>query len=250
MTITPGESPTAAGRGVADACSRCGSQLAGPFCHDCGAEIEGPRLGPRGTLGWATRRLSWLGARLARTLLDLTIRPAEVAWVYLGGHRDRYLPPASYAVVALLVERLAFWALHGLSGLLDRPAAALLIQPALSARFAHLPVLLAVAVIWRVFFRRSGYNVLEMIAVALYAYGHLVVLWTAFALLIGVLPMQGMLLLRWAPQLQLLLALAYFSYAATVIFREHPAVVAFKIAVAAAVPLEVLAALDSILKHR
>lgn len=250
MTTTPGTSPAAAGSRAADTCSRCDTRLTGPFCHSCGVEIEGPRLDPRGALRWIAGRLSWLGARLARTLLDLTIRPAEVVWVYLGGHRDRYLAPVSYAVVMVLLERVAFWVLHGFSGLIGRPAAALLIQPDAYARLAHLPVLAAVAVIWWLFFRRSGYNVLEMMAVALYAYGHFVVLWTVFALVTGVLPIQGMLLLRWAPQLQLVLALAYFVYAGTAVFRENPALVALKIAVSAAVPLEVLAAVDSLLKHR
>ena len=89
-----------------------------------------------------------------------------------------------------------------------------------------------------------------MTAIALYAYAHLVVLWSVFALVVGVLPIQGISLIRWAVLLQALLGFAVAFHTGQRVFRENPALVALKILVAAAIPFEVLAALDSILGHR
>ena len=151
---------------------------------------------------------------------------------------------------ALGAERLAFWGLLGWARLLGRPGAALLIQPDPWGRLPQLLAVLVVAVIWRVFFRRTGFNLFEMTAIALYAYAHLVVLWSVFALVVGVLPIQGISLIRWAVLLQALLGFAVAFHTGQGVFRENPALVAVKILVAAAIPFEVLAALDSILGHR
>ena len=232
------------------ACSRCGGDLAGRFCQICGTEISGPRLDRHGALGRALDTVSWHLSRFAATLLDLTVRPAQVAWVYLSGHRDRYLPPLPYLVFALLAERLAYWGLEGWARLLGRPGAALLIHPEFWNRLPQVLAIGVVAVIWRVFFRRSGLNLFEMIAIATYAYAHFVVLWTVFALVAGMLPIQGMSLIRWATLLQAMLGFAVACHTGFGVFRENPALVALKILVAGAVPFEVLAALDSILSHR
>lgn len=232
------------------ACSRCGAELAGRFCQVCGTEIYGPRLDRRGALGRALDTVTWHLGRFGSTLLDLSVRPAQVAWVYLSGHRDRYLHPLPYLAFALAAERLVYWGLLGWARLLGRPGAALLIHPEFWNRLPQLLALLVVGVIWRVFFRRTGLNLFEMISIAVYAYAHFVVLWTAFALVAGVLPIQTMSLVRWATLLQALLGFAVACHTGFGVFRENPALVALKILVAGAIPFEVLAALDSILSHR
>src|SRR5262245_53604401 len=95
-------------------CSRCGTELAGRYCQACGTEIFGPRLDRRGALARAWSASWWQLSRFGATVLDLTVRPAQVAWVYLSGHRDRYLHPLPYLAFALLAERLAFWGLQAL----------------------------------------------------------------------------------------------------------------------------------------
>src|SRR5262249_29297161 len=172
----------------------------------------------------------------------------QVAWVYLSGHRDRYLHPLPYLAFALLAERLAFWGLQALSGVLDRPGAALLISPDFWYRLPQVAAVLVVAVVWRVLFRPPGFNFFERIAIALSAYGHLVVLWTAFALVVGLLPVQSLSLIRWGAVLQALLGLAVAFHTGWKVFRENALLVAFKTLVAAAIPFEGVAALDSVLK--
>jgi hypothetical protein len=231
-------------------CSRCGAELAGRYCQACGTEIFGPRLDRRGAPARVWAASWWHLSRFGATLLDLTVRPAQVAWVYLSGHRDHYLHPLPYLTFALIAERLAYWGLQALSALVHRPGAALLISPDFWSRLPQLAAVLVVAVIWRVLFRRTGFNFFEMTAIALYAYAHFVVLWTVFALVIGVLPVQSMSLVRWGAVLQALLGLAVAFHTGWKVFRENALLVAFKVLVAAAIPFEVLAALDSILQHR
>lgn len=193
---------------------------------------------------------AWHLGRFGATLLDLTVRPAQVAWVYLSGHRDRYLHPLPYLIFALAAERLAFFALFAWGRLLGHPGAALLIRPETWSRLPQFLAVLVVAVILRVFFARTGFNLFEMIAIAVYAFAHFVVLWTVFAVVAGMLPIQGMSLIRWEDLLQAILGLAVAFHTGQGVFRENAAVVALKILVAAAIPFEVLAALDSILRHR
>ena len=231
-------------------CSRCGAELSGRFCAACGTEISGPRLSRRGAAGRALATVSWHAGRFAATLLDLTVRPSQVAWVYLSGHRDRYLHPLPYLAFALMMERLGYWGLLGWARALSRPGAALLIHPEFWNRLPHLAAVLVVAVIWRVFFRGTGFNLFEMTAIAIYAFAHFVVLWTVFAVVCGVLPIQGISLVRWAVLLQALLGFAVACHTGWGVFRENAALVALKILVSAAVPFEVVAALDSILGHR
>jgi hypothetical protein len=247
MTSTSAAIPASRSR---QACSRCGAELSGRYCQACGSEIFGPRLDRRGAPGRALSTITWHLGRFAATLLDLTVRPSQVAWVYLSGHRDRYLHPLPYLTFALVAERLAYWALQGWANLLGRPGATLLIPAEPWNRLPQLLAVLVVAVIWRVFFRRTGFNLFEMIAIAIYAYAHFVVLWTVFAVVVGMLPIQGMSLIRWAVLLQALLGFAVAWHTAWGVFRQNAAVVALKILVAAAIPFEVLAALDSILSHR
>src|SRR3546814_3685307 len=59
---------------------------------------------------------------------------------------------------SLVLERVVAWLLQRVSGLLDRPGAALLIPPSTLGWLAHLPTLIVAVVIWRVFFRGSGYR--------------------------------------------------------------------------------------------
>jgi hypothetical protein len=230
-------------------CSRCGAELAGRYCQACGTEIYGPRLDRRGAPARMWSAIGWHLSRFGATLLDLTVRPAQVAWVYLSGHRDRYLHPLPYLVFALIAERLAYGGLKALSALLDRPGAALLISSEFWYRLPQVVAVLVVAVIWRVLFRRTGFNFFEMTAIAIYAYAQFVVLWTVFALVVGVLPIQSLSLVRWGGILQALLGLAVAFHTGWKVFRENPLLVAFKLLVAAAIPFEVLAALDSILRH-
>jgi len=230
-------------------CSRCGTELAGRYCQACGTEIFGPRLDRRGAPARAWSATWWQLSRFGATLLDLTVRPAQVAWVYLSGHRDRYLHPLPYLGFALLAERLVAWGLQALSGLLGRPGAALLISSDFWYRLPQLAAVLVVAVIWRVLFRRTGFNFFEMIAIAVYAFAQLVVLWTVFALVVGLLPIQSMSLFRSGAVLQALLGFAVAFHTGWKVFRENALLVAFKTLVAAAIPFEVLAALDSILRH-
>lgn len=140
--------------------------------------------------------------------------------------------------------------LQALSGLLGRPGAALLISSDFWYRLPQLAAVLVVAVIWRVLFRRTGFNFFEMVAIAVYAFAQLVLVWTVFALVVGLLPIQSMSLFRWGAVLQALLGFALAFHTGWKVFRENALLVAFKTLVAAAIPFEVLAALDSILRHR
>ena len=69
-----------AGRLAGQVCSRCGADLAGRYCQACGTEIYGPRLNRRGAPRRAFDTARWQLGRFGATLLDLTVRPAQVEW--------------------------------------------------------------------------------------------------------------------------------------------------------------------------
>ena len=90
------------------ACSNCGVQLAGRYCHACGQDSRPGGVG--GALAAGLAELASLDLRLPRSLLILAW-PGELARRFAQGRRAPYVPPLRLAVASSLVLLLA-WALR------------------------------------------------------------------------------------------------------------------------------------------
>lgn len=104
--------PTAAAElpQAAASCQNCEAPLTGPYCAQCGqrADVRVPTVAEVGHDIFHS--LLHLDGRAWRTLRSLVFRPGELTREFIGGRRQRYLPPFRL----YLVISLAFFAISSL----------------------------------------------------------------------------------------------------------------------------------------
>ena len=96
-------------------CLQCGAERVGPYCHACGQhESIGERLTFRSLWhDFRVRRLN-LDRGLGRTLIDVVLRPGEVARAFVEGRRQTYTHPITLLFVLYAVYAVVF-------GILEEP---------------------------------------------------------------------------------------------------------------------------------
>jgi len=205
------------------------------------ASPEAPRL----TMGLVLREVverffdvdkGWL-----RTVRELTLGPGAMIRRYVQGHRKVYANPFAYLVVGTAVNIMA----QNVVGFQERMIATTSsstvdspLQMEFATRFAELVsqnalyvsigILVPLALLVRLFFRRSGYNLAECFVFALYSVGHLALLGFVLVPLYMLLPpsaaIQGIV--------GITVALIYTVYAARGFFSGGFVPVAIKTCVA------------------
>jgi hypothetical protein len=200
-----------------------------------------PRLTIRLVLREAVQRLFDVDRGWLRTVRELTLGPGAMIRRYVDGHRTVYTNPFAYLVVgsavSILVQKMVGFQDRMVStaqaSTLDSP-----LQMEFINRFTELVfqnglflaigMLVPMAILARLFFRKSGYNLAECFVFALYTGGHLA--------LLGVVLVPLYMLLPPATWIQgvagLAVAVVYSVYAARGFFRGNLAVVAIKICAA------------------
>lgn len=95
---------------VVAACQNCEAPLTGPYCAQCGQRAD-TRVPTVAEVGHDVfHSLLHLDGRVWRTLRSLVLRPGELTNEFIGGRRQRYLPPFRL----YLVISLAFFAISSL----------------------------------------------------------------------------------------------------------------------------------------
>ncbi len=92
-------------------CPNCEAPRLGPYCQGCGQHhLDGPLRLRTLVRDFLQRKLSLEGG-LARTLVDLTLRPGTMIRDYVGGRRQRYINPVGYLFLAagLYLVALPLW---------------------------------------------------------------------------------------------------------------------------------------------
>lgn len=173
-------------------CVNCGADVTGAYCSNCGQRATVKRLTFRE--GWNDfwARIYGFDGMFPRTLRDLTIRPGVVSKSYLQGNRVKYYAPVGYfffiitllyLVASLLnVEMIEYLRANSDVGLVEPPKAGSgqekYMQYLLQKMNDNMK-LLAFAIIpfqafsaRYIFFRKSGYNLIENMVLPLYMQGH------------------------------------------------------------------------------
>lgn len=150
------------------------------------APLEAPRLTMRLVLQGVIERFFDVEQGWLRTVRELTLEPGAMIRRYIEGHRKVYANPFAYLMVGTAVSFLV----QGLVGFQERMIATtsnstldsplqmefanrfteLIFQNAL---FVSLGILVPLALMVRLFFRRSEYNLAECLVFSLYSVGHL-----------------------------------------------------------------------------
>ncbi len=200
-----------------------------------------PRLTLRGVARDAAKHFFDLESGWLRTVRELTLAPGQMIRRYVDGHRKVYANPFAY----LVFGTAASFVVQKLVGFQDRMVATtsanattsplqmefvnsfteLVFQNTLYISFG---ILVPMAFLVRLFFRKSGYNLAESFVFALYTAGYLALLGVVLIPLYMLLPPSGAI----QAILSLTVAIAYMVYAARGFFSGSFVVVAIKTAVA------------------
>ena len=172
-----------------------------------------------------------------RTVRDLTIAPGPMIRRYVQGHRKVFANPFTY----LVFSTAAAYVVQKLFGVQERLIASMEttlmdspLQMEFATRFAELMmqntlyisvgVLVPAAVIYRLFFWRSGYNLAECLVFVVYAGGHTSLLSAVLVPLFITLPASSVIQSVYS----LTVGVLYMLWASRGFFRGHGLVVALK----------------------
>lgn len=98
---TPDERAPAAG--PPRACPNCGAPAPGRYCPACGQDNAHDRLRARVLVAEQLANVLGVESRLARTLRGLLSDPGGLVLDYVGGRRARYVSPARFALLSLVL---------------------------------------------------------------------------------------------------------------------------------------------------
>ena len=189
-----GAAPPTSASGAAVAagtCSNCDAERVGEYCAHCGQHFLEDRLSFRLLASELWERVTFERG-LLRTFREMMTAPGHVVRRYTQGQRRRYASPLTYlflgAALSLLMfelydDRMAEWVRANTEGLRVSDHAFLTpaqvevhtrvtIEMARQTTYTGLALCALFAVFLRLFFRRSGVNLVESFVLALYSFGH------------------------------------------------------------------------------
>jgi hypothetical protein len=164
----------------------CGADRLGDYCHVCGQHHLEGRLTVRLLWSEFAQRFLKLERGLGRTFFGLLRSPGRLAQSYVAGHRRPYVNPLSYFLLGAAASVLLFQVEEFRTVMTEGLKAMPFLTPEQSARFVELVLasiqfsyayqlgffVLAMAVAWRLLFRKADFTFVENTVPALYATGH------------------------------------------------------------------------------
>jgi hypothetical protein len=207
-------------------CPNCSYESVGRFCPNCSQRMLVKRISFKE--GWTDfwGRIYGFDSMLPRTLRDLTIRPGIVAKRVIEGNRVRYYGPVGYFFLMIALTFLLASMLdvdmhellvtrgNELTGIPKPTGGAAEAQKRLVAmvvdnlKWFNFLVVIFQALWLRVFFRNSGYNLLEHSILVFFVMGHMY--WITMLDVI-ITAISGVHIPSWATAL---ISFVFFGYAA------------------------------------
>ncbi len=169
-------------------CVNCGGEVHTPYCPSCGQRAGVKRITVQDTVSDVWNSLAGFDGVFLRTLKDLSRHPGRVAGAYLGGVRVRYIGPIGYFffMITLLLLWIGVLGVDFADVIRDQQEGIIMSQPDRKGvvmmtqwisdnikwvLFFAVPFQAVVA--RALFFRRSGYNLIEHTIPLFYTSGHL-----------------------------------------------------------------------------
>ncbi len=159
-----------------DHCNRCQSELHGNFCSNCGQPRTLQRINGRYIAAEIGSVLNF-DKGILFTIRELLLRPGENIRTFILEDRDRLVKPVVFIIVCSLIYTLLQQTLGfedgyvGFSFSEDSTTTAVFTW--ISQNYGYTNILMAVFIaLWiRIFFRRYGYNLFEILIVLCFVMG-------------------------------------------------------------------------------
>lgn len=210
-------------------CASCGLPHEGRYCAACGQRQRVGRLTLKGVTASALREFFDAERGLLHTVSTLFRAPARVAHDFIAGATARYVSPVKYFLLMVTAGQLVAWQLGVLNDIVggfmegagestgDLTAEQVTDFVTNNLIFLSILAIPGVVLSARLLFRRSGFNLAEILGFYLYVFGHLslvFVLVAPFASLLPAGPQDAALMLMMVFQL------LYFVWATIAFFRS------------------------------
>lgn len=149
-------------------CLNCGAELSGPFCAQCGQK-KATRIGTRTVRKEAWERFRWFEWNTLRNALRVLPQPGTTAREYVLGQRKDHPHPLTLLCLAIGMLLIVLGHTDYLRPEMPSEAAQRMYElvTGYSKWSFSLGAVAAFVSLWLVF-RRRGYNVAELLALALY----------------------------------------------------------------------------------
>lgn len=150
---------------VGDPCLNCGNELVGDFCHSCGQAAVVQRYAPGNFAKeiYQTLRSIDLTTSIG-TGWKLVTEPGTFVRNYLAGQRVGFINPVKFFFYTFLIEVSAQTILDPIFNQGTSAATA----TSRTMQIIDLVSLIFWGLLWRVFYRKSGFNIAESAAAAIY----------------------------------------------------------------------------------
>lgn len=171
-------------------CINCGLELTSSYCPSCGQRNPVKKINAVNMWNDFLSRVYGFDGMFPRTLRDLTFRPGEAAREYIRGNRVKYYGPIGYLFIILTVY-LLIASLVGVD-LSEYTLASSFVNPSETGSgqqevmlninqwvLENMRILSFCMAVWAVFFiwlffRKSGYNIIESSVLIFYVNGHII----------------------------------------------------------------------------
>lgn len=169
---------------VDDPCLNCGTTLVGEFCHSCGQSASVKRYAPGNFAKEIYHTLRSIDLTTSvKTGWRLIVDPGNFVRDYLAGKRVGYINPVKFFFYTFLIELSVKTYLNPIFHVADGET-----TMTRTLQIIDLISLIFWGLLWRVFYRKSGLNVAESAAAAIFYQSAINFFQTA--LLVAVIPVH------------------------------------------------------------
>lgn len=172
-------------------CKNCNEPLSGKYCAACGQPAQLKRVDSHYIIHEIEHVLHFEKGILY-TIRELILRPGQTVRHFLSENRSRLVKPIIFLIVASLIYSLVNHFFHieeeymSFDG--DEASATGVIFAWVQAHYGYANMIMGVFIAWwtKIFFRKYGYNIFEILILLCFVMGIGMLLFAVFALLQGI----------------------------------------------------------------
>lgn len=158
-------------------CKFCGSAVTGNYCNQCGANLVVKRLTVHGILHEVFHFFTHFDKGYPYTIKKLMTGPGKMQLEYVEGHRSRYQKPFSMFFLSATIAALALYWINSLLvkhfGTDNSGEVAFFHERWVLLQVSLLPLF---SLICWLFFRKTGFNLAEIVILQLYSFSFVFIL--------------------------------------------------------------------------
>lgn len=167
-------------------CKRCANEFDGNFCPNCGAAETLARINGKYILGEIGSVLNF-NKGILYTIRELIIRPGESIRTFIQEDRNRLVKPVIFLILCSLIYSITQEVLHFEDGYVNAEmgeSAITKIFAWVQSNYGYANIIMGVFIaLWaRILFRKSGFNIFEILILVFFVMGVGMLIYTFFGL--------------------------------------------------------------------